>query len=86
MWSVKKGEVMVARDYEDYLLVVGDKVEILLLGGIDSAMKIKVGDVAKVVHIEHGDAYCYNPNWDFEKFNTSMRYMMSGQMRKLNQC
>ena len=77
---------MAARDYEDHPLAVGDKVEILLLGGMDADMKIKVGDVAKVVHISHGDVYCYNPNWDFEQLGNSMRYMMVSQMRKLNKC
>lgn len=77
---------MAARDFEEYPLTVGDKVEILLLGGIDAALKIKVGDVAKVVKIEHGDVYCYNPCWDFGEGATSMRYMMYRQMRKLNQC
>lgn len=77
---------MAARDYEDYPLIVGDKVEIIILGGIDASLKIKVGDVAKVVQIEHGDVYCYNPDWDFGEGSTSMRYMMYGQMRKLNKC
>lgn len=77
---------MAARDYEEYPLTVGDKVEILLLGGIDAELKIKVGDVAKVVLIRNGDVYCYNPCWDFERGSNSMRYMMYRQMRKLNQC
>lgn len=77
---------MVARDYKEYPLTVGDKVEILLLGGIDAELKIKVGDVAKVVLIRNGDVYCYNPDWDFGEGATSMRYMMYLQMRKLNQC
>ncbi|QVG64040.1 hypothetical protein Mithridates_00153 [Acinetobacter phage Mithridates] len=77
---------MAARDYEEYPLTVGDKVEILLLGGIDADLKIKVGDVAKVVLIENGDVYCYNPCWDFREGDNSMRYMMYRQMRKLNKC
>ncbi|MGQ1358435.1 hypothetical protein ACT414_18725 (plasmid) [Acinetobacter baumannii] len=77
---------MAARDYEEYPLIVGDKVEILLLGGIDADLKIKVGDVAKVVLIENGDVYCYNPCWDFREGGNSMRYMMYRQMRKLNKC
>ena len=75
---------MAARDCEEYPLNVGDKVEILRLGGIDAQLKIKVGDVAKVVLIQHGDVYCYNPCWEFEKGANSMRYMLSQQMRKLN--
>lgn len=77
---------MAARDYEDYPLVVGDKVEILLLDGLDASLKIKVGDVAKVVRIDYGDVYCHNPHWDFREGDTSMRYMMARQMRKLNKC
>lgn len=77
---------MAARDFEEYPLTVGDKVEILLLYGTDAYLKIKVGDVAKIVLIKDGIVYCYNPCWDFGEGAISMRYMMYRQMRKLNKC
>lgn len=62
----------------------GDKVVVTRLVSTDFERGIRIGHVAKVLHIRglDGAAYCYNPEWDYRNLERQSRTMLSYQIEK----